>query len=260
MKFGCRNCHFHPIRQVLSESVGQSTKPRPSRSLHMNSRVSVRSPIPIGMPCMVCGLMVTMVEAAPVFWLPSFVANPPSFQMHLNTTGPNSLTPGDQLGPIYFSDNLDSLDFHHWELEFHNPTKVPMAFNLLFSTPGGVFLGNASMLPNASIYLSLVYPDVDSPFSSNWQISGGSDSAMLGELLIDTDVFEYALPVNSIAGIVAAGTTLGSPFATGLTIPNAPSLDFTIAIIPEPSTVTLLGLLFSAGLLSLLRGKAQLRR
>jgi hypothetical protein len=193
---------------------------------------------------LVGGLMCAglMANAAPIFVLPNGAVHPPGFVVLLPSPGVGVLPPGVALPPLMFADPVPSPDLHHWELEINNPNPFAMGFNVTFTFPGGPAAGGLFLPPGASMYFDIMYPDVPEISPPLWMVTASSGAAMPGPVLLDTDVLEYPFPTGALPGI---GATIpgGPPGAVfGAVIIGAPGIALGNAPVPEPGTLSLLGL------------------
>lgn len=192
---------------------------------------------------LVCGLISAglVANAAPTFPMPNPGIHPPGFVLHLPATGALFLPPGGGLGPFLFGDALPSPDLHHWEVELFNPSPIGLTSNVTFSTTAGLFSGSAILPSGSSLYFDVMYPDLPEVFPA-WSFTAAAGVGMAGPITVDTDVLEYPFPVGAVPGIgaVIPGGAPGAffgPFAPGI-----PTVTLTIASVPEPSSLLLLGL------------------
>jgi hypothetical protein len=181
-------------------------------------------------------------RAAPFFPMPDPFGAHPGFVINLPPAGPGLLPPGGALPPLVFPDILASPDLGHWELEFNNPVPFPVTFDLTLAFPGGVVLGGLTLLPGGSMYFDIGYfdapPEVSPPL---WVVTAvAAPGAPIGPgILIDTDAIESPFPtgVPGLAPPVPGGP--GGIFGPAV---GGPGVTVTLALIPEPSSLALVGI------------------
>lgn len=186
--------------------------------------------------------VVTTSRAAPLFPLPDPLGAHPGFGVNLPPTGPGLLAPGGTLGPTLFADGILSPDVGHWELEFHNPNPFPVAFDLVLMYPGGPTTGGLTLFPGGSMYFDIGYldapPEVSPPL---WVVTAmAGPAAPIGPgIFIDTDAIESPIPSHGPgpAAIVPAGA--GGAFGPLI---GTPPVTVTLAVVPEPSSLALVGI------------------
>lgn len=181
--------------------------------------------------------------AAPVFPLPDPFALHPGFGINLLPTGPGFLPPGGALPPVLFSDVIASPDVGHLELEFNNPNPFPITFDITIIFPGGPYATGLFLPAGSSGYFDIGYfdapPEVGPPM---WSLSAtAAPGAPIGPgILIDADAIESPVPTHP-PGLGFFGSA--GPGGPGMLVPltGIPGVFVTMAPVPEPSTLALLG-------------------
>ncbi len=201
-----------------------------------------------------CLFPTSAARAGPIFIpMPGVAPHPGGFTVHSGATGPQVLLPGGALGPYNYGDPLNSLDLHHWEVEFNNPDPVnAVNFDILLFMPGLVLNRNLNLPAGgfASVYLDMHYldnpPEVDNV--GNWAISFSAPANLSSAFTIDTSVMEYSTQVAFATGFnvtLAGGATFGNAVGGSTTVVMGNLL------VPEPSTA----LLLASGLVAMAVGQ-----
>ena len=184
--------------------------------------------------------MAVAAQAAPIFPLVNPAVHPPGYVLLLPSPGPLLLPPGGIPPPLPFFDGLGSPDHGHWEVEINNPGAGSMAFNVMFTFPGGPAAGGVFLPGGSSLYFDIGYADAP-PEIGPWAITAFSGPGMPGPVFLDTDVLEYPTLVGGIGiGTIISGGAPGATF--GAVFPSAPGIGLGLAPVPEPTTAMLLGL------------------